>query len=88
MSVSNPQLWAVQLAELRSGLRKNPEKLFLNACENDGSGGFCVCPRCRAWDADPNAGGGRDDAAQAGRRLRRGRRLQGLGAFAAARLPL
>lgn len=28
----------------------NPEHRFLNACENDGNGGFCQCPDCKAID--------------------------------------
>jgi len=54
MCVSNPKLWALQLAAYRRGFRKGSENKFVNACENDGSGGFCNCPRCRAWDADPD----------------------------------
>jgi hypothetical protein len=54
MCVSNPQLWELQLAPIRKYAEKGARGLRVNACENDGSGGFCVCPRCRAWDADPN----------------------------------
>jgi len=54
MCVSNPELWEMQLAALRKNAAKGGRGLQVNACENDGSGGFCVCPRCRAWDADPN----------------------------------
>jgi len=55
MCVSNPDLWELQLAPLRELAAKGARGLSLNACENDGSGGFCVCPRCRQWDA--GAGG-------------------------------
>ena len=54
MCVSNPKLWDMQLAALRKNAAKGARGLQVNACENDGSGGFCVCSRCRAWDADPN----------------------------------
>ena len=53
MCVSNPRLWELQLAPLRKLARKGARGLWLNACENDGSGGFCTCARCRAWDANP-----------------------------------
>ena len=35
-------------------LAKGLEPLPVNCCEND-SPGFCVCPQCRAWDADDPA---------------------------------
>jgi hypothetical protein len=54
MCVSNPRLWELQLESLRRYAAEGGRGLSLNACENDGSGGFCVCPRCRAWDTDPN----------------------------------
>ena len=52
MCVSNPRLWAMQLAPLRKAARKGSRNLYINTCENDGRGGFCLCKRCRAWDAD------------------------------------
>ncbi|QDS90371.1 hypothetical protein EC9_45790 [Rosistilla ulvae] len=55
MCVSNPRLWELQLDPLEKAAAKGSRGLWLNACENDGSGGFCVCSRCRAWDATPNA---------------------------------
>lgn len=54
MCVSNPNLWELQLAPIRKYAQQGARGLWVNACENDGSGGFCCCPRCRAWDADPN----------------------------------
>jgi len=53
MCVSNPNLWELQLAPIKKYAQQGARGLWINACENDGSGGFCVCPRCRAWDADP-----------------------------------
>jgi len=53
MCVSNPKLWEMQLEPIRKYAEEGARGLWLNACENDGSGGFCVCSRCRAWDADP-----------------------------------
>jgi hypothetical protein len=50
MCVSNPRLWELQLAPLQKYVREGATGLSLNSCENDGSGGFCVCDRCRAWD--------------------------------------
>ena len=40
----------------RNGIRleKGLDPLPINCCEND-SPGFCVCPACRAWDADDPA---------------------------------
>ena len=55
MCVSNPKLWDLQLAPVKKYAQKGARGLWLNACENDGSGGFCMCPRCRAWDANPNS---------------------------------
>lgn len=55
MCVSNPKLWEMQLAPIKKYAQQGARGLWINACENDGSGGFCTCPRCRAWDADPNA---------------------------------
>lgn len=55
MCVSNPKLWELQLAPLKKYAKEGARGLWLNACENDGSGGFCLCSRCRAWDAAPNA---------------------------------
>ncbi|QDT41153.1 Pectic acid lyase [Gimesia alba] len=54
MCVSNPKLWDMQLAHLKKYAQQGARGLWVNACENDGSGGFCVCKRCRSWDADPN----------------------------------
>ena len=54
MCVSNPKLWELQLEPIRERADQGARGQRVNACENDGSGGFCVCPRCRAWDADPN----------------------------------
>ncbi len=54
MCVSNPKLWEMQLEPIRKYAQQGARGLRINACENDGSGGFCVCSRCRAWDADPN----------------------------------
>jgi len=55
MCVSNPKLWELQLAPIKKYAEEGARGLWLNACENDGSGGFCTCSQCRAWDADPNA---------------------------------
>jgi hypothetical protein len=55
MCVSNPKLWEMQLAPIKKYAQQGARGLWINACENDGGGGFCLCPRCRAWDADPNA---------------------------------
>jgi Domain of unknown function (DUF4838) len=55
MCVSNPKLWEMQLAPLRKYAQQGARGQWVNACENDGSGGFCTCKRCRAWDSAPNA---------------------------------
>lgn len=54
MCVSNPRLWGLQLERIKKYAAQGATGLWINACENDGSGGFCVCANCRAWDADPN----------------------------------
>lgn len=59
MCVSNPRLWELQLAPLRKYAAEGARGLWVNSCENDGSGGFCVCRRCRSWDADPNVAAAR-----------------------------
>lgn len=65
MCVSNPELWDMQLERFADRRRGNPDHHYLNAVENDGSGGFCTCPRCRAWDLDPDNAptGGIEDGA-------------------------
>jgi hypothetical protein len=55
MCVSNPNLWELQLERIKKYAAQGARGQWLNACENDGSGGFCTCERCRAWDAAPNA---------------------------------
>ncbi len=55
MCVSNPKLWELQLAPIKKHAQQGARGMWLNACENDGSGGFCTCRQCRAWDADPSA---------------------------------
>jgi len=55
MCVSNPKLWELQLAPLQNRAQQGERGLWVNACENDGSGGFCTCQRCRLWDAAPPA---------------------------------
>lgn len=55
MCVSNPKLWELQLAPVKKYAGQGARGLWINACENDGSGGFCTCRQCREWDADPNA---------------------------------
>lgn len=55
MCVSNPKLWDLQLAPIKKYAAEGAKGLWINTCENDGGGGFCTCPQCRAWDADPNA---------------------------------
>jgi hypothetical protein len=57
MCVSSPRLWELQLEPIKKYAAQGGTGLWLNACENDGSGGFCTCPACLAWDADPNATG-------------------------------
>lgn len=53
--VANPEVHDVIVAGWlkRNGsrLEKGLPPLPINCCEND-SPGFCVCPKCRAWDAD------------------------------------
>ncbi len=57
MCVSNPRLWELQLEPIQKYAAQGASGLWLNTCENDGSGGFCTCPACRAWDTDPNTVG-------------------------------
>lgn len=66
MCVSNPKLWDLQLEPLRKYAKQGAKGLSVNSCENDGSGGFCVCSRCRAWDANPNTALGSLPAAEDG----------------------
>ena len=43
MCVSNPKLWEMQLAPIRKYAQQGARGQWLNACENDGAGGFCTC---------------------------------------------
>ncbi len=54
MCVSQPKLWEQLVANWQEERERNadhPEVArTLNACENDGSQGFCECEACAAWD--------------------------------------
>lgn len=54
MCVSQPALWDQIIAnwqQAREQFADTPEVTrTINACENDGGAGFCICENCRAWD--------------------------------------
>jgi hypothetical protein len=50
LCVSNPKLVDLIAGEFAARRARDPNDRFLNACENDGSRGFCLCDQCRALD--------------------------------------
>lgn len=50
MCVSNPKLITMLIDQFMKQRAKNPGLRYLNACENDGSAGWCTCDRCKSWD--------------------------------------
>jgi hypothetical protein len=50
MDVANPAFWDIQIEEFKKKHEANPEYHELACCDNDGSGGFCTCDLCKAWD--------------------------------------
>lgn len=48
--ISNDKVIDIMIDEFKARRAKNPNYLWINACENDGSLGFCQCDDCRAWD--------------------------------------
>jgi hypothetical protein len=50
MCVSEPKLVDMLIEQFKKQRAENPDFHYLNAVENDGSAGFCLCDRCRAWD--------------------------------------
>jgi hypothetical protein len=50
MCVSSPKLVDLIVEEFRQRNAKDPDYHYVNAVENDGSLGFCVCENCKAWD--------------------------------------
>ncbi len=72
MCVSNPDLWAMQLEPIKKYAAEGARGLSLNTCENDGSGGFCVCERCRQWDAAAPAAAGSAGRVEDGSEVDRG----------------
>ncbi len=56
LCVSHPGT-AEAVAELaRRYFRAGGRRRSYSICEQDGSGGFCTCEACRAWDAAPDPG--------------------------------
>lgn len=51
MDIANPVFWDLQIEEFKKAREKNPNHHELACCDNDGSGGFCTCDLCQAWDA-------------------------------------
>jgi hypothetical protein len=50
LCISNPKVIDIIVGEFMAKRAEDPSFRFLNACENDGSWGFCRCPQCAAWD--------------------------------------
>ncbi len=55
LCVSNNKLVDLMIDEFLKRRRQNPRFRWLNACENDGSQGFCLCNQCRQLDAHLDA---------------------------------
>lgn len=51
--VTEPKLLEMVLQEFRMNNAQNPDLHYVNACENDGGTGYCVCERCLEWDKLP-----------------------------------
>ncbi|MBM4047049.1 MAG: DUF4838 domain-containing protein, partial [Planctomycetes bacterium] len=61
MCVSEPKLWDKLIEDFVAAHKLNPELVrSVNGCENDGSGGFCTCERCRGWDVPSRVDKGKD----------------------------
>jgi hypothetical protein len=50
MCVSSPKLVDLIVEEYKQRNAEDPDYHYVNAVENDGSQGFCVCENCKAWD--------------------------------------
>jgi hypothetical protein len=50
MCPSSDKLIELLIEEFQAERAKDPAHRFINACENDGNGGFCQCPACKALD--------------------------------------
>tara|TARA_R110002072_G_scaffold284006_1_gene447786 strand:+ start:4891 stop:7443 length:2553 start_codon:yes stop_codon:yes gene_type:complete len=57
LCVSSDKLVELLIEDFLKRRKKNPELRWLNACENDGGAGFCICEQCRHLDGqlDPMA---------------------------------
>ena len=54
LCVSSDALLDLLIEQFEERRRRNPGHRWLNACENDGGLGFCVCDACRALDVTLN----------------------------------
>ncbi|MFW6039146.1 MAG: DUF4838 domain-containing protein [bacterium] len=54
MCVTSDKLVDMLIEQFKAQREKNPNHRWLNACENDGGLGFCVCEACRALDVTLN----------------------------------
>jgi hypothetical protein len=54
MCPSSDKLVEMLIEQFLEARKDNPDHRFLNACENDGNGGFCQCPACLALDVKLN----------------------------------
>lgn len=50
MCVSSPKLVDLIVEEYKKRNAEDPDYHYVNAVENDGSQGFCVCDVCKSWD--------------------------------------
>ena len=50
MCVSSLKLVDLIVEEFKQRNAKDPDYHYVNAVENDGSQGFCICKGCKAWD--------------------------------------
>lgn len=53
MCPSSDKLVDMLIEQFQEARERNPNHRWLNACENDGGLGFCVCDECRALDVKP-----------------------------------
>jgi hypothetical protein len=52
--VTEPKLLEMVVEGFKRLHAQNTDFHYVNACENDGGTGYCVCERCREWDKLPD----------------------------------
>ncbi len=58
LCLSNPNVLQITVNKALASFAAFPEMQIFGVCQNDGSGGWCQCANCQAWDG-PQAGTGK-----------------------------